>query len=152
MVGYLNRTKKIRAVNLRDIAHINLSLSHKNERRAEIQNVLDKVDPREYVPGKRETVVYRGKVTFYCRASLVGEVYSKFGPPAEAVIKDVRGRTTYTVSDAVITSQTLHWLEGIRNHGIRLVGPDALLKSVREYYTAQADVLTSDKFPWCDRE
>ena len=152
MVGYLNRTKKIRAVNLRDIVNIDLSLSHKKERRAEIQSVLDKVDPREYVPGKRETVVYKGKVTFYCRASLVGEVYSKFGPPTEPVTKDVRGRTTYTVSDAVITSKTLHRLEGVRNHGIRLIGPDALLKSVRRYYTAQTDVITSDRLPWCDRE
>lgn len=133
MVGYNNTDRRIEAVNLKNITDIKLSFKHQRKSVEETRAVLDTINVTDYIPEEKNTVIYSGDIVFQCKGQFTEDIYARFGPPSAPVIKDNRCKTTYTVSNAQITPQTLLWLAETKNKGIIIKGPYAAIESVKAY-------------------
>ena len=134
MVGYNNTDRCADAVNLKDISSIKLAFKHKDPKAQFVCQWIADIVPAQWVPGEAREVIYEGPVTFQCRGQYTAALYRRFGAPDGGVSKDVRCQTTYTVSRAQLTSEDLHWLSQIPDCGIRIIGPEALVRDVDNYY------------------
>ena len=147
MVGYNNTDRRVAAVNLKDIVSIRMAFKHRDPKAEQVSQWIDAIVPQDAVPGEKKEILYEGPATFRCRGQHVTELYHRFGLPDGPVVKDARCRTTYTVAQAQVTSETLFWLSQIPEHGIRIAGPEPLVEAVRTYYTATAGSLLNPKIP-----
>lgn len=141
MVGYNNTDRRVDTVNLKDISSIKLAFKHKDPKADQVSQWVKDIVPCEWVPGERKEIIYEGPVTFQCRGQYVTELYNRFGPPNGVVTKDVRGRTTYSVQQATVTSETLFWLSQVPDYGVRIKGPEGLVAAIKDYYANLPDVL-----------
>jgi len=147
MVGYNNTDRRLDAIDLRDITDIDFAFKHNAPNKEKVREMLDAMDPAQYIPGEAGKIIYTGPVTFRCRGQYVGELYKRFGPPEGPVKKDARGRTTYSVKEARISSETLFWLSQVNNYGIRIEGPGELTKAIKGYHAEVANTLTDRRLP-----
>ena len=134
MVGFNNTDRRVDAVNLKDISSIRLAFKHTDPMAHLVKDWIEKIIPKDTVPGEKKEVIYEGPVTFQCRGQFVSELYNRFGPPDGPVVKDVRCRTTYSLQRLTVTSETLFWLSQVPECGIRLIGPAVLTSAVEGYY------------------
>ena len=141
MVGYNNTDRRIDAINLKNITSIKMAFKHKDPKENMVNQWIADIVPRDHVPGEKQHVIYEGPVAFKCRGQYVGDLYDRFGPPDGPVVKDARSRAVYSVQRAAISSEDLHWLSQIPEHGIRIRGPKALSEAVREYYQETCETL-----------
>ena len=147
MIGYNNTNRHTQAIDIKDITNIKLSFKISDPNSPKIQKILSELIPKVCIPEEKPHVIYRGEATFFSRSRFMGKLYSEFGKPCKPIERDHRYRITYTVSDAIITPKTLHWLAGVEGHGIRLKGPDSLIKAVKEYYAHTGETLTTPSIP-----
>lgn len=134
MVGYNNSDKRLEVVNLKNIADIKIAFKHKDTVADRTQKALDGLNVKALIPGEYDPVIYEGPITFRCKGQYVGELQNSFGPPSGIVRKDARCRATYAVDCATITAETLSWLERVPGLGIRIVGPEKAVTTIRTHY------------------
>ena len=142
MVGFNNTDRRVDAVNLKDITSIKLAFKHKDPHADTVSEQIADIVPQEWVPGEKREIIYEGPVTIQCRGQYIGDIYRHFGEPDVPVTKDVRCRTNYPVRQAVVTSETMHWLSQVPDHDIRILGPEPLVGAIKEYYSNLASILT----------
>ena len=135
MVGF-DKNQHPSEVNLKSISSIRVvrrkgNTTDHNPSDINLQNLL---------PGK--CILYNGTAVFICRAQYIGDLYNHFGPPIEPVTIDVQGRLTYAVKGVEITPETLLWLSEIPDCGVKIAGPEALVETVRDYYSQTVSALT----------
>lgn len=147
MVGYNNTDGCVAAVNLKDITSIMLAFKHIDPKASLVNEWISDIVPENHVPGECREIIYKGPVVFRCRGQYVADLYNAFGEPDGPVEKDARCRATYAVREAVIASDTLHWLSQIPERGIRIQGPETLVEAVRKYYAETADILLNANIP-----
>lgn len=144
MIGYNNTDRRVDAVNLKDIASIRMAFKHKDPKASQVQEWISNIAPKEIVPGECREIIYEGPVTFQCRGQYITELYNRFGAPDGPVVKDARCRTTYSVQQVTVTPETIYWLSQVPDHGIRIVGPEALTDAVHTYYGRVTSTLTKE--------
>ena len=93
-------------------------------------------------------IIYRGPATFRCYASNIKHLYNLIGEPVGPVEQAYNSRTTYSVEETIITTETLTEIAGIaKDGGLQIIAPEGLRDAVSNYYCTQASVLLSKKFP-----
>ncbi len=142
MIGYNNTGEREQAVNISTITSIKTAPKIQREITENSLKYLDGSRPEGFIPEEKETIIYTGPIEFFCKDRYIEELYNRFGPPCKPVAVNSRHKATYSVSEAVITTNTLFWLSGIEEYGIRLKGPDILIKSVQEYYSNLSSTMT----------
>lgn len=147
MVGWNNTDQRADAVNLKNITSIKLAYKHHDSKADMVSQWIAGIDPQACVPGEAKEVIYEGPVTFRCRGQFIGDIYNRFGSPDAGIDKDNRGRTTYSIQNAVITSEDLFWLSQIPEHGIRIAAPETLRDSVKAYYERASSALLNSFIP-----
>ncbi len=145
MVGYNHPDKRIEAVDLSKITDIKVAFKHEDKNADEVSEILASVVPEDVVSEEKQQVIYKGPVVFRCRGQYVSELYERFGPPNEPIIKNARGKALYTVKDVTITPETLCWLEQIPGFSIRFAGPEPLLTQIKLYYDNASNALLNYK-------
>lgn len=147
MVGYNHFDKHMDAVDLQAITDVRPTHWCDNADSDEIKNLLDRCEPRDYVPEERRQLIYKGPAVFRCRGQYVKELVRRFGMPNAPVEKDARFRAVFSVQEAEIWPETLAWLAQVPGHGIRIKGPEALVDAVREYCAATTAVVLDPRIP-----
>ena len=109
----------------------------------EKRNLLDQIDPRDYIYNEMDRLLYKGPVEFKCRGQHLKELVDKYGMPDEPIRKNKCGHTTFILRDAEIKSSTLTWLTQIPRQAIRIKGPSGLSDVVKCYYIDVAHTLLS---------
>ena len=141
MVGYNNSRKKTEAVDIQTMTDIKLSTKHKDPFGEEVQKILDSINPNECIEQIRGPLIYKGKITFKCRAPYIKYLYRIFGEPESPVNTRNRWCCEYTVPEAEIWAKTLFELSSIPNQDILIVATPALSKAVKDYYSSIAEIL-----------
>ena len=147
LVGYNHPDHRIEAVPLTKITSVRFAFKHNMPNAPKVYADLADIDPKDYIPEERSSVIYKGPAEFLCRGQYLQELVREFDMPNAAVIKDGRSRTTYSVQEAEIRPETLLWLSNIPGYGIRIKGPEALKEAVEEYYSTTSKTLLSAKLP-----
>lgn len=147
VVGYDHPDRKVKAFDLGEIFEVRFAFKHKDPKNERIQGILADIDPRDYIPEARRTLIYKGPASFYCRGQFVEELCWQFGQPAGPVEKDARSRCKYSLSEVEIWPETLVWLSQAPENGIRILGPDSLVEAVRGYYSQTSSALLDPHIP-----
>ena len=143
MVGYNHSDKHVGAVDLSEIVSIKITLKHNDPNAENVRDLLEQINPEEYIHSERDRLLYKGPVTFKCRGQHLKDLVDKFGMPDEPISKNKCGHTTFILHDAEIKSSTLTWLMQIPRQGIRIKGPAEASDAVKRYYTDITDTLLS---------
>lgn len=143
VIGYNNTDRMSGAVDLTLITDLKMAFKHKDPKAEQVDDFLSKVVPEECIEKIKPCMIYKGPVTFKCRGQYLQDLYLKFGPPSEPVIKDPRGRSTYTVSEAEITEEFLYHMSSLYKNNIRIIGPAPLVESIKDTYSTTAEQLTN---------
>lgn len=149
MVGYNHSDKHVEAVNLSDIMSIQLAVKHNDPNGEAVHELLNSVDPKDYIPNGRQMLIYKGPVIFKCRGQHLRELVARYGMPNEPVRKNKCGHTTFVLHNVEIQEDTLLWLSQIPRYGIRIKGPRELIDAVQKYITRGMNTLLS---PRLDKE
>ena len=141
MVGYNHVDKYVGAVNMQQITGIKLAFKHERACMEEVRDLLDNVDPQDYIPEERSKLIYKGPAIFRSRGQYLPELQTRFGPACGPIKKDARSRAYYEVEDAEIWPETLLWLANIPGHGIRIKGPEGLREAIKTHFQGTSEKL-----------
>ena len=143
MVGYNSTLHLFEAVNLKDISYISPAMQKEDPYADFIDQYFSANNPKDLIHKARQAIVYEGEAVFYCYGLFDIDLFRRFGPPSGPVTRDNRRRVTYPVSHIALTSDDLHWFSKIPGHGIRIIGPDTLVETIKNYYISTAADLSS---------
>ena len=141
MIGYNNTDNRVDAVDFDLISEIKIAFKHKDPEADKIKGILNQVQPEEIINYEDDVLFYKGKVILKCRAPYLNTVYNMFGLPSGPIIKDPRGKCTYTVDNAYITTKVLQKIADTPKNDIRIIGPDELTVKIKDYYLHLSDLL-----------
>lgn len=147
LIGYDNKKKRVETINIKYITDVKIPQKKELENYEMITRILEEINPKEHLSGHKETVLYKGNVTFICHEHFVGSLYEKFGPPEGPIQRNTKKFIAYTVAEAKITPAVLHWIAEFEDRSIRLKGPEELAKCVREYCAECSEVVTDLRIP-----
>ena len=135
IVGYnLGKNRPI-SLDIAEIVNIKIAVDYKSYNHQDALDAMVDVDPDDIIPKTNEEVIYTGPVAFMCKEKSINLINKHFGNQyGKVFMKQLhRNRYIYSVENATITSETLHWMIQLPQNSVAVYGPPAAKEAIRKH-------------------